>query len=136
MSHLIEHLEPDGLARNPAFTQAVAVTGSVKTIYVGGQDAVDASGAVVGVGDLRAQTEQIFRNLRTALAAAGARLEDVVKWNVYIVEGQALQPGFEVFQQEWGTRAKPPAITSAFVAGLAHPDFLVEIDAIAVVPAA
>ncbi|MGE5619322.1 MAG: RidA family protein, partial [Sphingomonadaceae bacterium] len=88
----------------------------------------------VGKGDMRAQAEQVFKNLRTALAAAGAGLEHVVKWNVYIVQGQSMQPGFEVFQREWGRRPNPPAITVLFVAGLAHPDYLLEMDAVAVVP--
>lgn len=131
---LIQHLNPDDLIKNPAFTNVVVVSGSVKTVYVGGQDAVDASGAVVGKGDIKAQTEQIFKNLQTALAAAGATLEHVVKWNIYVVQGQPLQPGFEVFQQVWGRRPNPPAITMAYVAGLANPDFLCEMDAIAVVP--
>lgn len=131
---LIQHLNPDGLIKNPAFTNVVVVSGSVKTVYVGGQDAVDASGTIVGKGDIRAQTEQIFKNLQTALAAAGATLEHVVKWNIYVVQGQPLQPGFEVFQQVWGRRPNPPAITGVYVAGLANPDFLCEMDAIAVVP--
>lgn len=130
----IEHLNPEGLPRNPAFSQAVVVTGAVRTVYVGGQTAVDASGAVVGRGDIPAQTEQIFKNLRTALAAAGAGLEHVVRWNVYLVQGQPIQPAFEVFQRQWGNRPSPPAISVAYVAGLARPDFLAEIDAIAVVP--
>jgi enamine deaminase RidA (YjgF/YER057c/UK114 family) len=61
-------------------------------------------------------------------------LEHVVKWNVYIVQGQSPQPGFEVFRRVWGDRPNPPTITVLFVGGLANPDFLVEIDAIAVVP--
>ncbi|MGH2352138.1 MAG: RidA family protein [Chloroflexota bacterium] len=130
----VEHLDPGGLHKNPAFTQVVSVSGTVKTVYVGGQDAVDASGTIVGKGDIRAQTEQIFKNLRAALAAAGAGLEHVIKWNVYVVQGQPLQPGFEVFRREWGDRPNPPAITAAFVSSLAHPDFLAEIDAVAVVP--
>lgn len=131
---LIQHLNPDDLIKNPAFTNVVVVSGSVKTVYVGGQDAVDASGTIVGKGDIKAQTEQIFKNLQTALAAAGATLEHIVKWNIYVVQGQPLQPGFEVFQQVWGRRPNPPAITMAYVAGLANPDFLCEMDAIAVVP--
>ena len=71
---------------------------------------------------------------QTALAAAGAGLEHVVKWNIYIVQGQPIQPGFEVFQRIWGRRPNPPTISGMFVAGLANPDFLVEIDAVAVVP--
>jgi enamine deaminase RidA (YjgF/YER057c/UK114 family) len=130
----IEHINPDSLHKNPAFTQAVAVTGAAKTIYIGGQDAVDADGNIVGKGDVARQTEQVFRNLKEALKAAGAGLENVVKWNVYIVHGQSLQAGFGVFQKEWGRRPNPPAITGMFVAGLANPDFLVEMDAVAVVP--
>ena len=96
---------------------------------------MDATGAIVGVGDMRAQAEQVLANLQTALAAGGAGLEHVIKWNVYVVAGQPPQPAFEVFQRVWGDRPNPPAITLLFVAALAHPDFLLEIDAVAAVPA-
>jgi enamine deaminase RidA (YjgF/YER057c/UK114 family) len=131
----VEFLNPDGLPRNPAFSNVAVVSGSVRTIYVGGQDAVDGEGNVVGVGDLSAQTEQVLRNLRTALEAAGARPEHVVKWNVLVVEGQDFATGYAAFQRVWGDQPNPPVITAAVVKGLAHPDFLVEMDAIAVVPA-
>ncbi len=134
ISPQIQHLNPDGLSKNPAFTNIVTVTGSVKTVYIGGQDALDASGAIVGKGDLVAQTEQVFHNLQVALQAAGAGLEHIVKWNIYLVQGQPIRPAFAVFQQVWGRRPNPPAITMMFVAGLANPEFLVEMDAIAVVP--
>ena len=130
----ILHINPDGLSKNPAFTNVIVVTGQVKTIYIGGQDAVDASGTIVGKGDIKLQTEQVLANLQTALEAGGAELENIVKLNVYIVQGQPLQSGFEVFQQFWGRRPNPPAITFTFVPGLANPDFLIEMDAIAVVP--
>jgi enamine deaminase RidA (YjgF/YER057c/UK114 family) len=130
----VQHLNPNGLIKNPAFTNVIVVTGPVKTIYIGGQDAVDSSGAIVGKGDIRQQTEQVFNNLQAALKAGGAELEHVIKWNVYIVQGQPLQPAYEVFQHVWGRRPNPPAITGVFVFGLANPDFLVEMDAIAVVP--
>ena len=130
----IQHLNPAGLSHNPAFSQLVTVAGPVKTVYIGGQDAVDPSGAIVGKGDLVAQTEQVFHNLQVALEAAGAGLEHIVKWNIYLVQGQPLQSGFAVFQRVWGRRPNPPAITMAFVAALANPDFLIEMDAIAVVP--
>ena len=112
----------------------VAVTGSVKTVYAGGQDAVAASGAIVGKGDLTAQTEQILKSTEIALAADGARLEHVITWNLYVVQGQSLRTGLEVFQCVWGSRPNPPAISVLLVAGLAHPAFLAEMDAIAVVP--
>lgn len=131
----VEFLNPEGLHRNPAFSNVAVVSGPVRTIYVGGQDAVDAEGNIVGIGDIAAQTEQVLRNLRTALTAAGAGPEHVVKWNVLVVEGQDFASGYAVFQRVWGDRPDPPAITAAVVKGLAHPDFLVEMDAIAVVPA-
>jgi enamine deaminase RidA (YjgF/YER057c/UK114 family) len=128
------HINPDGLSKNPAFTNVIVVTGNVKTIYIGGQDAVDASGTIVGKGDIKQQTEQVLANLQAALKAGGAELEHVIKWNVYVVQGQDLQQGFEAFQKIWGSRPNPPTITFMFVSGLANPDFLVEMDAIAVVP--
>jgi enamine deaminase RidA (YjgF/YER057c/UK114 family) len=130
----VQYLNPQGLHQNPAFTQAVAVTGAAKTIYIGGQNAVDASGNIVGKGDIAAQTEQVFRNLEIALAACGASLEHSIKWTIYLVQGQPLEPGFAVYQRVWGARPNPPLVTGLFVAGLAHPDFLVELEAVAVVP--
>jgi enamine deaminase RidA (YjgF/YER057c/UK114 family) len=130
----VEYINPDTLNKNPAFTNVIVVTGAVRTVYVGGQDAVDASGNIIGKGDLKAQAEQVLKNIQAALEAGGAQLEHVVKWNLYVVQGQPLAPGFEVFQRVWGRRPNPPAITGMYVAGLAHPDFLMEMDAIAVVP--
>ena len=130
----VQYINPDSLPKNPAFTNVVTVTGPAKTIYIGGQDAVDASGAIVGKGDLKAQTEQILKNIQAALAAAGAQPEHVVKWNIYVLQGQSVQEGYAAFQSVWGTTLNPPVITVVFVAGLGHPDFLAEIDAIAVVP--
>jgi enamine deaminase RidA (YjgF/YER057c/UK114 family) len=131
---MVQFTNPDTLNKNPAFTNVVIVTGTVKTIYIGGQDAVDASGTIVGKGDIKLQTEQVLKNIQAALASAGAGLEHVIKWSLYVVAGQALQPGLEVFRQVWGNRPNPPAITSCFVSSLANPDFLIEMDAIAVVP--
>jgi enamine deaminase RidA (YjgF/YER057c/UK114 family) len=130
----VRHINPDTLSKNPAFTNVVVVTGAAKTIYIGGQDSVDANGNIVGIGDIGAQTEQVLKNIQAALAAAGAGLEHVIKWNLYLVQGQPLQPGFEAAMQAWGSRPNPPAITMAYVSGLARPEFLLEMDAIAVVP--
>jgi enamine deaminase RidA (YjgF/YER057c/UK114 family) len=130
----VEHLNPEGLPQNPAFSNVVVVTGPVRTIYIGGQDAVDATGQIVGVGDIAAQTSQVLANILTALEAAGAGPEHVVKWNVLVVQGQSLEQGFAAFQRVWGQRTNPPVITFAFVSALANPEFLVEMDAIAVVP--
>ena len=130
----VQYLNPDTLHKNPAFTNVVVVSGRAKTIYIGGQDAVDASGNIVGKGDLKAQTEQILKNIQAALAAGGAQPEHVVKWNIYVVQGQSVQEGYAAFQSVWGNPPNPPVITVVFVASLGHPDFLAEMDAIAVVP--
>ena len=131
----VELLSPDGLVQNPAFSNVAVVSGQVRTIYIGGQDAVTADGEIVGKGDLAAQTAQVLANVETALAAGGAGPEHVVKWNLFIVEGQDIRQGYEAFQRVWGDRTSPPPlITAAFVSALAHPDFLVEMDAIAIVP--
>jgi enamine deaminase RidA (YjgF/YER057c/UK114 family) len=136
ISGRVELLSPDGLVKNPAFSHLAVVSGGVRTIYIGGQDAVTADGEIVGKGDLAAQTTQILANIETALAAAGAGLEHIIKWNVFVVEGHPVQPAYEAFQRVWGNRSTPPPlITAAFVKGLGHPDWLAEIDAIAVVPA-
>jgi enamine deaminase RidA (YjgF/YER057c/UK114 family) len=135
MDGRVEFLNPDGLPRNPAFSNVAVVSGSVRTIYIGGQDAVDAEGNIVGIGDIVAQTEQVLRNLRTALAAAGAGPEHVVKWNIFIVDGQDFRSGYAAFQRVWGDRPNAPVITAAVVKALARPEFLLEMDAIAVVPA-
>jgi len=130
----VEFINPEGLIRNPAFTNVVVVSGHVRTIYVGGQDAITGDGEDVGKGDIVAQTEQVLTNLLTALRAAGAGPEHVIKWNLLIVEGQSIEQGYAAFQRVWGSRPDPPVITAAFVSQLANPDFLVEMDAIAVVP--
>ena len=67
---------------------------------------------------------------------AGAGPEHVIKWNLLLVDGQSIQDGFEAFQRAWPRLSgPPPLITAAFVSALGHPDWLVEMDAIAVVPA-
>jgi enamine deaminase RidA (YjgF/YER057c/UK114 family) len=88
----------------------------------------------VGKGDFAAQSEQALKNIQAALAAGGANPEHVVKLNIYVLQGQNLQEGFAASQRLWGSNPNPPTVSVLFVAGLAHPDFLVEIDAIAVVP--
>jgi enamine deaminase RidA (YjgF/YER057c/UK114 family) len=112
---------PKACPGNPAFSNVAVVSGSVRTIYIGGQDAVDTEGNIVGIGDIVDRTEQVLRNLRTALAAAGARPEHVVKWNVFVVEGHDLASGYAAFQRVWGDRPNPPIITAALVKGLAVP---------------
>ena len=125
------HINPEGLHRSPAFSQAVVVEQPGKTIYIGGQNGVDADGKVVGptVGE---QSGQAFRNLATILESEGATLANIVHWTIAVADGNSFDEGVAAFQEVWNPADPPPAITVHVVAGLA-PGFLVEIDAVAVV---
>ncbi len=132
----VQYINPEGLPKNSAFSQVVVASGPVKTVYVGAQTAVDASGTVVGKGDVAAQTEQILKNVETCLQATGAKPEHIVHWNIYIVQGQPIQPAFEAGMRWWGGRPNPPANSVMLVIGFPLlPDVLLAIDAVAVVPA-
>ncbi len=128
-----QFINPEGLLRPGAYTPAIRVSGGT-TVYVSGQVSQDAQGNVVGKGDLRAQTEQVYKNLGIALAGAGATFADVVKLNVYVVgyqpEHRAL---LQSVREKHVSRDNPPASTLIGVQALARPEFLVEIEAVAVV---
>ena len=129
----IEHLNPADMHRNPAFSQAVAVGPGSKLLFIGGQNGVNAQGVIVAE-DLVAQTRQVFQNLKLVLAEVGGDLSHVVKWTIFVVQGQDPRAGFGVFLEEWGVSSPPPAISFAFVAGLGVPGALVEIEAVAAIP--
>lgn len=126
------HVNPEKMLSNPAFTQAVRVPAGADIIYIGGQNGLDANGQLAGA-DVGSQAQQALANLQTCLDAAGAAIEDVVKWTILMVDGHDVRAGFAAFQQVWGQRPNPPAITVAKVAGLAVPGALVEIEAVAAV---
>lgn len=126
-----EHLNPASLPQDPAYSQVVVVHAPAATIYVGGQNAVSVEGEVVGDG-LREQTVQALRNVQAALAAAGAEVGDVVRWNIAVADGHPIEEGLAAFTETFGAQPEPPTVVVHVVAGLADPRFLVEIDAIAV----
>ena len=132
MTAKIRHHNPAGSPPNPAFTHAVSVEGPVRTVFVGGQNAAGPEG-VIG-DDLGTQTAVALDNLTTALTAAGAELRHVVSWSMLVVGDADLRPAVAAFGQAWANAGPPPTITVARVAGLADPEFLVEITATAVVP--
>ena len=128
----IEHINPEGLINNPAFTNVITVPSATKTIYIGEQNSNNEKGEVVAKGDFKAQSEQVLKNIGVALKAAGAGFENVIKWTIFAVQGQPLQQGFEAFQKVWGNRPNPPIVSMCFVSALANPDYLIGIEAIAV----
>jgi len=130
----VERINPANMHQNPAFTQMVVLPANTRTAIIGGQNAVDKDGQIVGKGDLALQTEQALKNLVTCLEAVNAGVEDLIQVKIYIVAGQDLRMGFGAWMKVWGQRTHPPAVTGLFVAGLAHPDYLIEIEATAALP--
>jgi enamine deaminase RidA (YjgF/YER057c/UK114 family) len=129
---VIQHINPDTMHKNPAFTQAITVESSAKLVFVGGQNGVDKSGKVVGK-DIASQSEQAFKNVIAALEAAGATLNDVIKLSIYIVQGQSLQDASAAAQKVQAMKGTPPTVTGMFVSALANPDYLIEIEAVAAI---
>ncbi|QNE14532.1 RidA family protein [Pseudarthrobacter sp. NBSH8] len=128
----IQRIRPQGLVSSPAFSHVAIVPPGATTIYVGGQNAVDANGALVGEGDVAVQSVRALENARTALAAAGATLADVVQWTVLFVDGVDLAAGYGAVASELASD-EPALVTAALVAGLGVPGALVEIGAVAAV---
>jgi len=128
----IQRLRPQGLVSSPAFSHVAIVPPGATTIYVGGQNAVDGDGALVGAGDAAAQSTRALENAKTALTAAGASLSDVVQWTVLFVDGADLAAGYGAIASELASD-EPALVTAAFVSGLGVPGALVEISAVAAV---
>lgn len=126
----IERIRPDGLVHSPAFSHVAVVPAGATTIYVGGQNSVDADGALVGGDDVAAQSIRALENLETALAAAGASIDDVVQWTVLFVDGVDIAAAYGAIASKLATE-EPGLVTGARVAGLAVPGALVEIAAVA-----
>jgi enamine deaminase RidA (YjgF/YER057c/UK114 family) len=128
----VERMNPDSMHRPTGYTHVVRARGGT-TIYIAGQVALDAGGVVVAPGDLGGQTRQVFLNLQTALAAADAGFQDIVKLNTYIVDYRPeLRDVYRAVRNEF-LPADPPASTLVGVQALAQPEFLIEVEAIAVI---
>jgi enamine deaminase RidA (YjgF/YER057c/UK114 family) len=128
------YLQPVGLSKPRGYSHVVSARGT--QVFIAGQVAFDAEGRVVGAGDLRTQTEQVFKNLQHALAAAGARIEDLVKTTIFVVDYKPADRAViaEVRSRFYGN-AEPPASTLVGVQALVVPELMIEIEAIAVIDA-
>lgn len=131
MNNKIDFINPDELLKNPAFSQIAITKGSGNTIYIGGQNAITKDLEIIGKGDIALQTAYVLENIETALTSCNATLDDLFKLTIYIVQGQDIRKGFEGAQNFLKKLSKPPVITGVIVAGLANPDYLVEIEAVA-----
>lgn len=130
----MEFFEPDGVAPpRSTYSHAIAASGE-RLLFVSGQVAIDEQGEVVGRGDVVAQGRQVFANLQAVLQGAGASFSDVVKMTIFVV-GEENVAAFRNFRAEFFAQSYPdrrfPTTTFLLVAGLADPDFLVEVEVIA-----
>ena len=122
----VQHLQPKGMSPNGnRYTHVVKVG---PWVYIAGQTATDESGNVVGVGDPAAQVDQVFKNLTVAIESVGGKLTDIFKTTVYVVGEQNSEPIRVARAGRFGD--KPPASTLLIIAGLARPEFMLEIEAI------
>ena len=129
---LVKRLSPDTMHKNPAFSQVAVVSPGATLVYVGGQNGVDASGQVVSP-EIGLQAKQAMQNVVAALEAAGASLNDVFKFTIYLVQGQSLPAAFAAAQPFFPRDMPPATVTGLFVAALANPAYLIEIEAVAAI---
>lgn len=128
------YLNPDGVYKPPSYSQLVLVKDGA-TIFTSGVVAQDTLGNILGKGDLRLQTRIVFENLQKILASAGASFKDVVKLNYYVVNYSPDQVKIiREVRADFLSKDHLPASTLAGVEALFHPDVLIEIEAIAVIP--
>jgi enamine deaminase RidA (YjgF/YER057c/UK114 family) len=129
-SGLLRFLNPAGLSTPTGYTHVVIPQGG-RPVFIAGQVANDKSGTVVGKGDFRAQTKQVFENLKTAVEAAGGTMADVAKITIYVTDLSQVAALREIRQQYF--TGNPPASTLVQVVSLARPEYLLEIEAVATV---
>jgi enamine deaminase RidA (YjgF/YER057c/UK114 family) len=132
----IERFQPEGMnvrmsGGKPSYSHAVTVSGTGNIVYTAGQLARDIDGNCVGKGDMRAQMEQTFQNLDRCLKAAGATWADVVKTNTFVTDFDEFQKCADIRMRYLGVAT--PTSTTVGVTRLAGPDFMIEIEAVAVV---
>ena len=122
-----EFINPSTIHQPTGYTHVVK---SGSTVFIAGQVAMDKNGQIVGEGDIEAQTRQALANLEAAVKAAGGKKEDILSITTYILDRDDL-PGLRKARE--GFFDNPPASTLLVISGLACPEFLIEIEARAVI---
>ncbi|MGP9528878.1 RidA family protein [Glutamicibacter sp. AOP5-A2-18] len=126
----LQKLRPKGLVHSPAFSHVAIVPPGASTIYLGGQNAVDANGSLIGEDSVAEQAKYALHNAKLALAATGATFNDVVQWNVLLVDGVDINGAYAAISPELASD-QPPLVSAAFVSRLGIPGALIEISAVA-----
>jgi 2-iminobutanoate/2-iminopropanoate deaminase len=127
----IEKYCATGVYDPPGYSQGIKVTGAQAIVFLAGQVAYDKDGSVKHRGDFAGQAREVFRAVKALVEAGGGSLNNVVKINTYVTDAR-YRPEFRAVRDEF-FGAKGPASTLVEVSALAHPDYLIEIEAIAVI---
>jgi enamine deaminase RidA (YjgF/YER057c/UK114 family) len=127
----VERLCANGVYDPPMYTQAIKVTGAQSVVFLAGQVAYDKDGSAAHRGDFKAQAREAFRAIKAHVEAAGGRMENIVKINTYVTDVRYRADLAPVREEFFGR--KGPASTLVQVCALAHPDWLIEVEAIAVI---
>lgn len=125
-----EIVNPAGMAPPSGYSHAVKKSGT--PVFISGQVALDGAGKLVGEGDVGAQAEQAFRNLRTVVEACGGTIDDVVKITIYVTDAGS-RPAVAAVRQRFFADGRYPASTYLVVSALAVPSLLVEVEAVAMI---
>jgi enamine deaminase RidA (YjgF/YER057c/UK114 family) len=126
----IEKFSAAGLFDPATYTQGIKVTQAQTILFLAGQVAYDKDGSVKHVGDFRGQAREVFRCLKSLVEAGGGRMDNIVKLNYYLTDIRYRTDLIPVREEFLGK--KGPASTLVQVSALAHPDWLIEVEAIAV----
>lgn len=124
--------QPEGLVVSPAFSHVAVVPPGATTIYIGGQNGVDATGAVIST-DAGEQSLRAVENVRIALESVGSGLNDVITWTVLIHQDADLRAAYGAVASKLARDGAPPLVTAALVAGFGVPGALIEVSAVAAV---
>jgi 2-iminobutanoate/2-iminopropanoate deaminase len=127
----IEKFVAPGVYDPPGYSQGIKVTGAQTILFLAGQVAYDKDGGVAHRGDFSGQARAVFGSIKALVEAAGGTLANVVKINTYVLD-VGNRPHFRTVRDEF-FGPKGPASTMVQVSALAHPDYLIEVEAIAVV---
>lgn len=127
----IEKLCASGVYDPPGYSQAIKVTGAQTLVFLAGQVSYDKDGTVLHRGDFKAQAREVFRAIKAHVEAAGGRLDNIVKINTYVTDVRYRADLVPVREEFFGK--KSPASTLVQVSALAHPDWMIEVEAIAAI---
>jgi len=128
----INQIQPPDLYKSPAFSQAIEVAAPSKMLFIGGQNAIDKHGNLVGPNDFAAQAKQALLNIKTILDHAGYSIHNVVDLTIFYTNGNNGRLGYQAFLDIFGMPDVPPTVSAIQVETMGIPERLVEIKAIAV----